>query len=367
MFLSNKLPHLNYYPLIRPHLFRLDAEKAHNLSIKALKYGLVPPTPKVKVSNKLSCNVAGLGFDSPVGLAAGYDKNAEVFGNIFAHGFGFAEVGTITPQPQDGNPQPRLFRLRQDNAVINRMGFNNAGMEVARTNIDKAEANRLGVLGVNIGKNKTTENALDDYLLALEYMYDVADYITINISSPNTAGLRDLQGVAQFDGFIKTIMNERNWLASLRGFTRPIFVKLAPDMSDDDLCALLDLMLLYHVDGVILTNTTIARPSSLQSEYAGEQGGLSGEPLRAASLHALQIARDFVGEKMPLISAGGIMNGADAVARIKAGASLVQIYSGLVYHGLQLVYEIKCAILAELETQQIQNVEQLIGYNKSSC
>jgi dihydroorotate dehydrogenase len=363
MFLSKKIPYLDYYSLIRPHLFRMEAERAHNLSIKALKYGLVPPTKQVKVSNKLGINIAGLGFDSPLGLAAGYDKNAEIFGYIFKHGFGFAEVGTITPQPQDGNPQPRLFRLQHDNAIINRMGFNNAGMEVARTNIDKAENKRLGVLGVNIGKNKNTENALDDYLLALEYMYDVADYITINISSPNTAGLRDLQGRAQFDDFIKTIMNERNWLASLRGFTRPIFVKLAPDMSDDDLCGLLDLMLLYHVDGVILTNTTIARPASLQSQDASEQGGLSGAPLCAPSLHALQIARGFVGDKIPLISAGGIMNGADAVARIKAGASLLQLYSGLVYRGLGLIYEIKSALLAELERQQLNNIQELVGIN----
>ncbi len=357
---------MNYYKIIRPYIFKMQAEKAHNMAIKALRMGIVPKTKSPRnYGSKLGVAVAGIGFDSPIGLAAGFDKNAEIFAQTFRHGFGFAEIGTVTPKPQDGNAQPRLFRLVEDEAIINRMGFNNAGMEVARDNIDKSERKswcnygRLGVLGVNIGKNKTTQNALDDYLLALEYMYDVADYITVNISSPNTAGLRDLQGVAQFEEFIKMIMQERNVLASFRGFMRPIFVKIAPDMNDDELRGLLDLMLVYNVNGVILTNTTTARPSTLQSEYAHEVGGLSGAPLRDGALHSLRVARDFVGDKLPIISVGGIMNGADAVARIRAGASLLQLYSGLVYSGFGLVNEIKHALLAELEREGLQNIAEL--------
>jgi dihydroorotate dehydrogenase len=352
------LPKIEYYPIIRPALFRLDAEIAHNIAIKSLRYGLVPPLRPVRHYGKLSVSCFGLGFDSPIGLAAGFDKNATTLPHIFKHGFGFAEIGTVTPEPQEGNPKPRIFRLPQDNAIINRLGFNNAGMKAARFNIDKADSARIAMIGVNIGKNKVTENAIDDYLLALEYMYDVADYFTINISSPNTTGLRDLQNKSEFESFIKNIMQERGAHASFRGFTRPILVKLAPDMSDDSLRELLDIMLLYRVDGVILANTTLGR-DNLTSEKAFEAGGLSGAPLANRSLEMLRIARAFVGNSLPIISVGGIMNGAEAVARIKAGASLLQLYSGLIYSGFGLVNEIKHALLAELELMDLQNISEL--------
>jgi dihydroorotate dehydrogenase len=355
------LPKLDYYPLIRPVIFRFDAETAHNIAIKSLRHGLVPPLKQTKHRGKLSIARFGLGFDSPIGLAAGFDKNAATLPHIFKHGFGFAEIGTVTPKAQTGNPKPRMFRLKEDNAIINRLGFNNSGMQIARGNIDRAEKSRIGMIGVNIGKNKTTENSLDDYLLALEYMYDVADYFTVNISSPNTAGLRDLQNEEQFEAFIKAIMQERNVHGAFRGFSRPILVKLAPDMNDDALCGLLDIMLLYKVDGVILNNTTITRSDNLTSPNAKESGGLSGAPLSARSLHMLKVARGFVGERLPIISVGGIMNGADAVDRFKAGASLIQLYSGLIYSGFGLVNEIKSALLEELEAKQLQNIEQLIG------
>jgi dihydroorotate dehydrogenase len=352
---------MDYYTLLRPLLFRLPPEKAHRLSVMALRMGAVPALAAPQYGNALSVCVAGLGFDSPIGMAAGFDKNAACFGALFAHGFGHVEVGTITPMPQEGNPQPRLFRLAEDNAIINRMGFNNVGADRALHNIYKAEAKRCGLLGVNIGKNKTTEDALSDYVRLMDYFYDKADYFCVNISSPNTAGLRDLQAVGQFEAFIKGVMQERKGLASLRGYVRPVFVKLAPDMEDAALKDVLDIALAFKVDGITLTNTTIARPSSLKSIHKSEQGGLSGTPVRDAALHAVRIAYQHTKGKLPLIGVGGIMNGADAVARIRAGASLVQIYSGLMYRGLGLVGEIKHALFAELEREGLENVETLIG------
>jgi dihydroorotate dehydrogenase len=352
---------MDYYKILRPLLFRFSPETSHRLSVMALRAGAVPRLATPYYGNRLSVSLGGLGFDSPIGMAAGYDKNAQCFGALLAHGFSHVEIGTITPQPQEGNPTPRLFRLQEDEAIINRMGFNNIGADRALANIYRAEQQRVGMLGVNIGKNKTTEDALSDYVCLMEYFYDKADYICVNISSPNTAGLRDLQAVQQFESFIKGIMQESKGLASLRGYKRPVFVKLAPDMEDAALRDVLDIAMAYKVHGITLTNTTINRPASLRSEHKGEQGGLSGAPVREAALHSLRVAYQHTKGALPLIGVGGIMSSADAVARVRAGASLVQIYSGMIYRGLGLINEIKRALLDELEREGLTQIEALIG------
>jgi dihydroorotate dehydrogenase len=354
---------IDYYRTLRPLLFALPPEAAHNFAIHILKRGWLPPdTPMIDAQLGVSC--FGLGFDSPIGLAAGFDKNAEVCTELFRHGFGFTEIGTLTRKPQKGNPKPRMFRLKEDKAVINRLGFNNGGAEAALRRLLNQEAYRIGVVGVNIGKNKDTEDALEDYVPLLHLSYELADYITVNISSPNTQGLRDLQSESAFAQFLKAIMQERNGIAAYRGFRRPVLVKIAPDMEVGALERMLDTVMEYRADGVILTNTTTARPANLRSSHAGETGGLSGRPLTEPSLNMLAHAYRYTEGKLPLVGVGGIMNGKDAVDRIRAGATLIQVYSGLIYRGLGLVGEIKQAILAELEKEGLGAVQQLIGIDE---
>ncbi len=355
---------MDYYRLVRPLLFSLPPEPAHHLALQVLKRGWLPPSSPF-TDSRLGICCFGLGFDSPVGLAAGFDKNAEVCTECFTQGFGFVEVGTVTPKAQKGNPRPRMFRLREDEAVINRLGFNNNGAEAALRALLNREEKRIGIVGVNIGKNRDTDEALEDYLPLLHLAYELADYIAVNISSPNTAGLRDLQSEKAFGRFIKALMQERNGIAAYKGFRRPVLVKIAPDMERAALEAMLDIMLEYRVDGAILTNTTIARPATLRSPHAKESGGLSGRPLNHASLTMLSHAYRYTEGKLPLIGVGGIMNGQDAVDRLRAGASLIQLYTGLIYKGFALVQEIKQAILEEMKTQGCTQLQQLIGLDAS--
>ncbi len=349
------------YGLARPLLFRLDAERAHGLTLAALdvahRAGLTsligtPPAP-------LPTEAFGLRFPNPVGLAAGLDKNGAHIDALFALGFGFVEIGTVTPKPQDGNPKPRMFRLPRHRALINRLGFNNRGVDALVANVGRAK--RDGILGINIGKNKDTpnENAADDYLFCLERVYPLADYVTVNISSPNTAGLRELQEEQALRRLIGTLREAQERLAAQHGRRVPVLVKVAPDLNDDDIEAAARVLSDLHVDGVIATNTTISRISVQGDRRADEAGGLSGEPLMNKSTTVLRMLRTRLPDSIPLVGVGGILSGADAVKKFAAGASLVQVYSGLVYRGPALVADCVDAIRRRREAPSRGNVPNL--------
>ena len=323
------------YSLARPFLFCLDAEKAHDLGLAALeaayRTGLNPllasrPAP-------LPTRVFGIDFPNPVGLAAGLDKNAAHIDALAALGFGFIEVGTVTPRPQPGNPKPRMFRLPEHEAVINRLGFNNGGVDALLRNVEKATFS--GVLGINIGKNKDTPNerAVDDYLHCLDRVYARASYVTVNISSPNTQGLRDLQEEEALKRFLGRVRERQELLAAEHGKRTPMLLKIAPDLREEEMDAIAEVVLAAGMDGLICTNTTVARDAVVGDRHAGEAGGLSGRPVFARSTAVLRGMAQRLGGKLPLVGVGGILDGSDAVAKIAAGASLVQCYTGLVYRG----------------------------------
>jgi dihydroorotate dehydrogenase len=328
------------YSLARPFLFSLDAERAHGLGLSALdlawRTGTTPLiTGRVK---PLPTKVFGLEFPNPVGLAAGLDKNGEHIDALFGLGFGFVEIGTITPHPQAGNPKPRLFRLPRHGAIINRMGFNNRGVDALVRNVEQTR-HRPGPLGINIGKNKDTpnEDALSDYLICMEKVYPLADYITVNISSPNTAGLRELQEEQALRRLVGGLREAQEQLAGKHGKRVPMLVKIAPDLSDRDIDGAARVLGELQVDGVIATNTTIGRAGVEADPLAAEAGGLSGAPLLGQSTLVLRRMRARLPESIPLIGVGGIQSGADAVAKMAAGASLVQCYSGLIFRGPALI------------------------------
>ena len=325
---------MRLYPLLRPAIFALDAERAHRLTIAALrlKPAGAPPAPDPMLASR----VAGLDFPNPLGLAAGFDKDAEVFAPMLGLGFGFVEVGTLTPRPQQGNARPRLFRLTEDEAVINRMGFNNGGQQAA---LARLAGRGRGLVGVNIGANKDSEDRIADYAAGVRTMAKVADYLTINISSPNTPGLRALQDRGALEALIAAVMDAKG------GRKLPIFLKVAPDLEAADVEDIARAAIDGGLDALIVANTTISRPP-LRSAHRGEQGGLSGAPLRSLALQRLRDFRGATGGALPLIAAGGVASGADAYGRIRAGASLVQLYSALVFAGPGLVK----AILDELRT-----------------
>jgi dihydroorotate dehydrogenase len=317
------------YPLIRPFAFALDAERAHRLTINALK--LVPGGERAKHDPVLSIQVAGLDFPNPVGLAAGFDKDAEAYDQMLGFGFGFVEVGTLTPRPQSGNPRPRLFRLAEDRAVINRMGFNNGGLEAAAARLEKRRRGR-GIVGVNIGANKgvaSGDAAIADYVAGAERMAPLADYLTVNVSSPNTPGLRRLQDRAALDALLGAVMAARG------AGGPPVFLKVAPDLDRQAIDDIARVAIDRGIDALIVSNTTVSRPE-LRSRHAGQSGGLSGAPLKGLALERLRDFRRASGGALPLIAAGGMENGVDAWDRIRAGASLVQLYSALVYEGPSL-------------------------------
>ncbi|HEV2079387.1 MAG TPA: quinone-dependent dihydroorotate dehydrogenase [Allosphingosinicella sp.] len=339
------------YPLLRPLIFMLDAERAHGLTIAALK--LMPGSSGPATDRRLAVRVAGLDFPNPVGLAAGFDKNAEVYRQVLELGFGFAEVGTITPRPQPGNPKPRLFRLAEDRAVINRMGFNNEGLEAARRRLAKRNRAR-GMVGINVGANKDSSDRVADYAAGVKAMAPLADYLTVNISSPNTPGLRALQDRGALDELLAAVMDAR-------GADRPpIFLKVAPDLERQDIEDIAALSIERGVDALIVSNTTVSRPD-LVSRHRSESGGLSGAPLKRLALERLRDFRRATGGAIPLIAAGGIENGVDAYHRIKAGASLVQLYSALVYQGPGLARMIAGELRSLLVRDGFSNIVQAIG------
>ena len=328
------------YSLARPFLFGLDAERAHALGLKSIELAYRSGTSPLlaRAAQDLPTKAFGLTFPNPVGLAAGMDKNGAHIDALLALGFGFVEIGTGTPRAQPGNPKPRMFRLPQYQAVINRLGFNNEGVDALVRNVEHARRKK-GLLGINIGKNKDTSNerAASDYLYCLERVYPLADYITVNISSPNTAGLRELQEEQALRHLIGTLRDAQEELGAQHGKRVPMLVKIAPDLSDEDIDAVARVLSDLSVDGVIATNTTVSRISVQAHKRANETGGLSGAPLMNQSTMVLRKLRTRLPDSIPLIGVGGILSGADAVAKMSAGASLVQCYSGLVYRGPDLV------------------------------
>jgi dihydroorotate dehydrogenase len=330
-----------FYPVMKPWLFRLDAERAHTLTVKMMVVAhRVGMLKSVVAAPQQPRSVMGLTFPNVLGLAAGMDKSAGAVEAWGALGFGFVEVGTLTPRPQPGNPKPRLFRLPEHAALINRMGFNNPGIEAA---VKKLRNRRTqAVVGVNIGKNFDTPNdkAVDDYLICLKAAYPVADYVAVNISSPNTKGLRDLQAEDSVRQLVSALKKEQASLQKEHGKTVPLLVKIAPDLNDMQIEALARVFNEQAIDGVIATNTTIDRSAVTGHALAQEAGGLSGAPVRERSTLVIQAFRTLLKETVPVIGVGGILTGADAREKMKAGAALVQVYSGLVYRGPGLVREV---------------------------
>jgi dihydroorotate dehydrogenase len=339
------------YRLIRPLVFALDAEKAHRATIRSLK--LMPALRPPPFPSSLRTTVAGLEFPSPVGLAAGFDKDAEVPEQMLGLGFGFVEVGTVTPRPQPGNPKPRLFRLVDDRAVINRMGFNNGGQPAAFDRLQRC-SHVHGIIGVNIGANKESHDRIADYASGIRSMAPVARYITINISSPNTPGLRQLQD----EGALRALLGA---VSEARGSNGPpIFLKVAPDLGEVEPDQIVRAALEHGIDALIVANTTVSRPV-LRSRYADEGGGLSGDPLKSLALNALRQFRAASGGEVPLIGVGGIANADDAWERIRAGARLVQVYSAMVYEGPGIARRIANGLADRLNREGIANIADVIG------
>ena len=334
------------YSLLRPLAFALDAETAHRATINALR--LAPKRRPPRFPPSLRTTVAGVDFPSPVGLAAGFDKDAEVPEQMLGLGFGFVEVGTITPRPQQGNDRPRLFRLTEDRAVINRMGFNNAGHNEAVKRLRHVR----GLIGVNVGANKDSRDWIADYMEGVRRMSPVASYITINISSPNTPGLRGLQDEGALDQLLAAIGDART--------DKPVFLKVAPDLDQADAERIVRAAIDHHVDALIVGNTTVSRPP-LRSRHASEQGGLSGEPLKLPAQSALRLFRSAGGGEIPLIGVGGISDAGDAWQRIRAGASLIQLYSAMVYRGPGIARSLAKGLALRLDRAGFANIAEAVG------
>jgi len=342
------------YPLIRPLLFRIDAERAHRATIDLLKLRTGTAfTPEPPSTPALEMQVAGLTFPNPVGLAAGFDKDAEVFEPMLSLGFGFVEVGTLTPRPQQGNPQPRLFRLAEDRAVINRMGFNNQGQAEALGRLGR-RYRTSGIVGVNIGANKDSTDRIADYVAGVKAMSPVADYLTVNISSPNTPGLRNLQAGGELVELLQWVRDAR------ASGGPPVFLKVAPDLEKGDHDRIVRAVSDNGIDALIVANTTISRPA-LRSASRDEAGGLSGRPLKGLALEQLRLFRSASGGSIPLIAAGGIENAEDAWDRIVAGASLVQLYSAMVYEGPGLAKRIAHGLAERLRRSGMSSIADAMG------
>ena len=352
---------VDLYSLARPVLFQIDPEKAHALALKALKAGILPAQERVN-DPALEQVLWGLKFPNPVGLSAGFDKKAEVIGPMFKFGFGFVETGTVTPKAQEGNPKPRVFRDPKNGAVINRMGMPGEGMSAYKDNIEKflSGKNRPpGVIGLNIGMNKTQSDPMKDYKVLIKMLAPMADYITINISSPNTPGLRDQQDPEVLSELMETVRAEL--AKSCGSHTPPVWVKLAPDLSEKQQEDLAATAIKAKIDALILTNTSLERPAHLSDGFRDETGGLSGTPIFE---HATQVLRNFytlTKGKVPLIGVGGISSAEHAYTKIKAGASLVQLYTGLIYKGPGIVHDINSGLLELLKADGYASVSEAIG------
>ena len=340
----------------RQVLFRFDPETAHRMAIAVLSLGLVPsaPAPPVPLQRRLF----GLDFASPIGLAAGFDKNAEAVGNLLQLGFGFVEIGTVTPHPQPGNPKPRMFRLEADHAIINRLGFNNDGEETVRKRLESMQ--KRGVIGVNIGANRDSDDRIADYVAGVEAFASLASYLVINVSSPNTPGLRELQKREALAALLGRAMAARDEATNGARAT-PLLLKIAPDLDEDDLAVIADTAVGHGVDGLVVTNTTVSRGGLKPDSRVSEAGGLSGRPLFARSTALLARARKLVGDEMVLIGVGGVDSADAAWSKLAAGADLVQVYTGLVYGGQGIAAEINRGLADRLEREGHGSIDAIIG------
>jgi dihydroorotate dehydrogenase len=346
------------YRLARPWLHLLDPESAHGAAIWALKQGLAGAGSDSD-EPLLATRVWDLAFANPLGLAAGFDKDAEVIDAMLALGFGFVEAGTVTPLPQPGNPKPRLFRLDEDAGVINRFGFNSKGLAAFVEKLKSRQ--RRGIVGANVGKNRDATDAVADYVTGIEAVCGLADYLVCNISSPNTPGLRGLQGRAQIEDLLNHVLDARRRAAPAAGRLPPLLAKVGPDLDAREISDIAEVALATQIDGLIVGNSTVDRPLGLKSRHAQENGGLSGSPLMAKATACLSEMYRCVGGRLPIIGCGGVASGADAYAKIRAGASLVQLYSALVFHGPQLVGSIKRELATCLRADGFKSVADAVG------
>jgi len=347
---------LDAFSLIGPALRLLDPEAAHDLTVRALEHGFAPHS-KAADDPALATRVWGLSFANPIGLAAGFDKDARVMPAMLGLGLGFTEVGSVTPRPQPGNPKPRIFRLPEDGAVINRLGFNNGGLEAARRRLEafRKKGRASGPVGVNLGKNKDTADAASDYVLGAAALGPLADYLVVNVSSPNTPGLRALQGRGELEDLLGRV------LAALPQPAPPLLVKIAPDLTEEDKADIAAVALSMKISGLIATNTTIARPDNLKGAARGETGGLSGRPLFGPATAVLGDLYRLTEGRIPLIGVGGVASGADAYRKIRAGASLVQLYTGLIYGGPALVPRMKSELARLLREDGFDSIAAAVG------
>lgn len=331
-----------FFSLSQKLMFQLDPERAHEMAISFLKHSANTPLACGYAQNLANkpVNVMGIDFKNPIGLAAGLDKNGECVDAFDKMGFGFVEVGTVTPRAQDGNEKPRIFRLKEQQAIINRMGFNNHGVDYLVNNVSNRQSN--GVLGINIGKNFDTpvENGKDDYLICMDKVYQHATYITVNISSPNTPGLRSLQYGEALDDLLKSLKEKQAVLAKLHNKTVPLLLKIAPDLTHEEVVQIADSLVRHNVDGVIATNTTLSREGVENSTYGNQAGGLSGRPVAAKSTEVVKLLNQEINGRLPIIGVGGIDSAASGNEKFAAGASLIQVYSGFIYRGPQLIKDL---------------------------
>ncbi len=342
------------FNILRPLIFKFSPEVAHSLAIKALKLNNIPYS-KPKDNHILETTFCEKKLSSPIGVAAGFDKNAEVYNPLFNLGFGFVEVGTITPKPQFGNPKPRVFRLEEDEALINRLGFNNSGSEQISKRIK--ENNKKGFLGINIGPNKDSTNRVDDYLICFRKFYNLADYITINISSPNTENLRDFHNQDELNSLIDKLKNEKKELNS----NIPLAIKVSPDLNDDQINEVSKIIMEQEIGIIIVSNTTDKNRENLKNINKLEKGGLSGKPIEKISNEAISKFYKILKDKTKIIGVGGVSNGQDAFEKITSGASLVQLYTGMVYRGPRIASKISKELIDLLKNKGFKNVSEAIG------
>ena len=344
------------FSVLRPFLFNLDPETAHDLAIKSLKFNLLPRRMfEVEDEQMLKIEIFGKNFPNPIGLAAGFDKSAEAYNSLLRLGFGFVEVGTVTPLKQFGNSKPRIFRLENDHALINRLGFNNDGIEIIKNRI-KSEG-KIGILGVNIGPNKETKDQKNDFCLGLKNFFDIADYITINISSPNTEGLRDFHDQKK----LKDLLAALNKIKKDNKTNIPLLLKVSPDIKENDIPEIVDAATKNNISAIVLTNTTNSNRDNLKSEAKKEEGGLSGEPLQQISTNMIKKFHKQLHGKIPIIGVGGVNSGKSAYEKIIAGASLLQLYTGFVYRGPSAAKDIKKELIQILKAEGIKNIKDVVG------
>ncbi len=361
---------IDLYPFAKPFIHSLDPERAHGMTIALLAKGITGAVRRPRRHKILHTNVFGLSFDNPVGLAAGFDKDAEVIPGAQKMGFGFIEAGTVTPAPQPGNDKPRLFRLSRDRAVINRFGFNSKGIDTFARNLERHRNSKAGagsgtVVGANVGANKNSDNRTADYVACIHRLYGLCDYFTVNISSPNTPGLRALQSKAALEDLVGQVLEVRTGKQKNGADRTPILVKIAPDLLESDIVDIADITLSSDIDGLIVSNTTIDRPNSLRSLDKGETGGLSGKPLFGPSTEVLKRLYQATSGAKPIVGVGGISSADEAYTKIRAGASLVQLYSALVYEGPGLVERVKCGLAAALKKDGFTSVADAVGADVS--